>query len=246
MPDNDRMLCGRGLESAIADLIAKKYNLEHKKADGYWRIPGRRLGTSLDYTARKRVDTETWGIFEIKNVDSWQYKEKWIDGQPPRHIYCQVQHQMLVAGYQEAFIGVLAGGNEPHLVRIERNEEFISEILKRSEDLWRRVCENDPPAQQQGKDDWVYQQFAEPGKVIGAAGDAVELVKKYRQWNTVASRANRKKAELKGRILALMDDAETMHGPDFTVSAGMVGPKMIDSHERKGYRSFKITKRKVK
>ena len=58
------------------------------------------------------------------------YHDENDDGliEAPLHIEFQVQHQLLVSGYQTAYIAVLVGGNTLKLIKRERNEKVITSI----------------------------------------------------------------------------------------------------------------------
>lgn len=145
--DNDRIFWGAHMEPAIAAGIAKQHGLEIEKVREYYEIddqPG--IGASLDYKVKSG---DGYVPFEIKNVDRLVWLQEWntdVDPiEPPLHIQIQVQHQMLVTGSDHAFIGALVGGNEAHLIRVERHEKIIAAIRKAATRFWATQAENAEP-----------------------------------------------------------------------------------------------------
>jgi len=136
--ENDRVFWGAHMEPAIAAGLAKQHELEIEKVREYYEIddqPG--IGASLDYKVKSG---NVWVPFEIKNVDRLVWIQEWNTDadpiEPPLHIQVQVQHQMLVTGSDHAFIGALVGGNEAHLIRVERHDKIIAAIRKAATRFW--------------------------------------------------------------------------------------------------------------
>jgi len=135
---NERMMWGTRLESSIAYGVAEDKGWDIEPYKSYVSIPEAKLGASFDFIFKDRS-----ALVEIKNVDSLQYHQKWIDDginlEAPPHIELQAQHQMLVSGVPKCFICALVGGN--NLVVIERNysEAIGNAIIKKAIDFWSKV-----------------------------------------------------------------------------------------------------------
>lgn len=62
----------------------------------------------------------------------------------PLYYIIQVQHQLAVTGYQEAYLAVLIGGWDFRIYHIKRDEAVISELIKRLKHFWECVVTNKP------------------------------------------------------------------------------------------------------
>lgn len=147
---NERVDWGVALEQAIAAKFAKDHGWDIRKKSEYIRIKELRLGSSFDYEIQSEEEDDKGEayslkeILEIKNVDSLEYKNKWIQGfeiQATPYIELQVQHQLLVSGIKTAYIGVLIGGNKGLVLKREANPKIQDAILTKAADFWRKINE---------------------------------------------------------------------------------------------------------
>lgn len=67
-------------------------------------------------------------VLELKNVNEYA-KNDWKDGDSPVQYQVQVQHELAVTGLKKAYLMALVGGQEPKIVRIDRNDSFIKNSL---------------------------------------------------------------------------------------------------------------------
>ncbi len=82
-------------------------------------------------------------IFEAKTASAYKSSE-WENTIPDEYMI-QVQHYMAVTGYNGTYIAVLIGGNTFKWRFIERDEEFISMLVKLEADFWEHVQSKTPP-----------------------------------------------------------------------------------------------------
>lgn len=84
------------------------------------------------------------GLLQVKNTNAFKGHD-WDEG-PPDYIQIQVQHEMAVTGRTWASVAVLIGGAEFRYFDVERNEDFIGELVEQCRWFWSFV-ENDhaPP-----------------------------------------------------------------------------------------------------
>jgi putative phage-type endonuclease len=144
--ESERMKWGRRLERAIAKGVAKDMGWETRAWNAYQRIPELRLGSSFDY----RIIGEPKAVLEIKCVDYWVYKKVWIehpDGsvEPPPHIEWQLQHEMLVAGYDEAYLVALVSGNHVNITHHVANPDMRAAILREADAFWQSIEDDVEP-----------------------------------------------------------------------------------------------------
>lgn len=264
--ENERMKWGTRLQDAIASGIAEENGWNIRRMDEYIRDTELRMGSSFDFsieegmlqTGENEVNGEKYpvnriiylGILEIKNVDSLIFKQKWQDEdkniEPPLHIQIQVQHQLAVSGRSYAYIGCLVGGNDLHLIKVDRNEKVIEGIKRKVAEFWKSIEENNPPEPDFQRDSEFIASiygYADPGKFKNVTGnkEIEEMVIEYKEAGKVESEAVKKKKEIKAKLLMLIDDAETVIGDGFKISAGMIGPTRVEAYDKKGYRNFRVT-----
>lgn len=267
LEETERMRWGNRLEAAIANGIAEDQSWTVKPFKDYARNEELRAGSSFDFiilsdeiTSKKDglthiKDCLPIGLLEIKNVDALQFKEKWVieDGQvveAPPHIEIQVQHQLMITGFQVAYIGALVGGNSVGLIRRTPQENIISQIKSKITKFWDSIENNQPPAPDFERDaDFISSLYdnAEPGKTMDVCKDEemMDLVAKYKDATAMEKAAATAKQAAKAQILTKIGDAEKIFGDSFTISAGVVGPAQV-AYERKGYRNFRVHFKKNK
>ena len=189
-------------------------------------------------------------ILEIKNVDGLVFKQQWLedkDGnlEAPLHIEIQIQHQLLVSGYEYAYIGALVGGNNLILLKRERNMKVINSIKEKVQSFWKSIEENNPPEPNFETDSSFINSlygYAEPGKYVDATDNTeiFELATRYKEVSEIGKVSEIEKKALKAQILTIVGDAEKIVGEGFSISAGMTAPAYIEAYERKGFRAMRI------
>lgn len=260
--DNDRMLWGRRLQDAIAAGIAEDQGLIVRPMTEYMRLPAHRIGSSFDWaiegvqagSAFERTFSERGpGILEIKNVDWLAFRNGWVveDGfiEAPAHIEVQTQHQQLVSGRRWSIIGALVGGNRYELLERHADDAVHAGILARASEFWQSIADNrapDPVMPDDAQAVIRMHQFAEPGRVLDARGDAriATLLSEYHRLRRESADLSELADVMKAELLPMIGEAEKVITDVGTVSAGMVGPTTV-TYERKGYRNFRFTPKKV-
>lgn len=258
---NDRMKWGNRLEAAIAYGIAEEQGWTIQPMKEYMRDPDARLGSSFDFLI---ICSGGPVHLEIKNVDYLAFRDGWIehdDGtvEAPEHIEMQVQHQMAVSGFKRAYIGAFVAGNRYELIERERDEAVIAAIRAKVAEFWATVdAGQEPSPVMPGDADVIIRlnQYAQPGKLVDASGDAeiAQLVLKYKSAAALEAQAKEDKEVAKAGLFEAIGDAEKVLGFDFTISAGIQAetPPTIITAEmigktyggRKGFRNLRINKRK--
>jgi len=201
------------------------------------------------------VEVNAGGLLEIKNVDNLAYRDGWaVDGEnieAPPHIEIQVQHQLAVSGRAFAYIGALVGGNKLILIKREPDAKIIEAIKSQVASFWFTVAAGNEPVPDFSRDAKFIARlynYADPNKVLRVHDDAEIALLADRYRDAVANEKFAKEAKegLKAQILMKIGDAEKVFGDGYTVSAGLIGPKLIEAYERKGYRDFRINFKKSK
>lgn len=74
------------------------------------------------------------------------------DGEVPAQYYAQCQHYMLVKGYDKMYLAILVFQRGIYCLEVERNEEFIKELLAAEIDFWTNYIEKDQMPPPDGSD----------------------------------------------------------------------------------------------
>ena len=88
-------------------------------------------------------DRGTPGLLQVKNTNAFKGHD-WDEG-PPDYIQIQVQHEMAVTGREWASVAVLIGGAEFRYFDVERNDDFIGELVEQCRWFWSFVENDQPP-----------------------------------------------------------------------------------------------------
>jgi putative phage-type endonuclease len=250
--DNEFMSWGRELEPSIASKFAKDNNWKIEKEDHFYFDNEKKLGSSFDFIGVNGFSQEF--ILEIKNVGFRSFDEGWIvngdEIEAPLHIEFQMQQQMALRGLDQAYIGALVSGNKGILLKREIKIDLIASIARKAAEFWKSIKEDTPPAPDYQKDAAFISKlygYADPNKIINVdeSSDIFRMAINYEVARRQEKLARDEKESIKAMLLEQIQDAEKVKGPNFSISAGMIGPKHIE-YERKGYRDFKIYFRKEK
>jgi len=85
------------------------------------------------------------GTLEAMNVDFLQFREKWLDDEPPPHILIQLQDQLACSGFLWGAVTACVGGNEYYVRRYLRHEGIIAEIRAAGTRFWDAVRAGELP-----------------------------------------------------------------------------------------------------
>lgn len=255
--ENKRMTAGKYLEPSIAELAGNELSCTVRPFKIYATDPDEGMGSSFDYEI---VDGQykDW-ILEVKNVDFLVYRDQWEDDEAPDHIEVQVQHQLELTGRPGAVIACLVGGNDLKLIMRPRNKKMGAGIRQRIQKFWRDVESNNPPDPDYMKDsEFIISLHQSSGdNTLDAEDDpkVTELIKEYKRLKDeakdISKIADARKAELLDLIgdnvskvvsgLYTLSCGMTKDTPPTTITAEMIGQEYGG---RKGYRNFRVNKKK--
>jgi putative phage-type endonuclease len=176
IPQTDRMKWGTRLESAIATGVAEDEGWNVRAWNTYERVPELRIGASFDY----RILGEPKAVLEIKCVDSWIFRQTWVehpngDVEPPPYMEFQLQHEMLVSGYEQAYLYALVGGNNPVKIYREADPKFQKAIIAKVSQFWESIATNQEPAPDYTRDGPALRKrysYVDSDSVLNTIGDS--------------------------------------------------------------------------
>lgn len=262
---NDRARWGNRLEAAIAQGIADEKGWQIAPMKQYMRLPDERIGSSFDFVVLNHPSGKPAHL-EIKNVDGLAFRQNWLRDdaefpEAPEHIEMQVQHQMMVSGFDLSYIGALVGGNESFVIERQREDAVIAAMRARIAEFWRSVDAGQEPAPVMPADAAAVirlNQYAEPDKILNAADDAEieSLIEEYREASNRESMAKEDKEVAKAALFARAGDVEKILWAGGSVSLTMtadspgtlVTQEMVGTHvgARKGFRNCRVYAKKSK
>lgn len=268
--ETERTGWGTALQDAIATRVAHVFGVVVKAKPEYIRIPTSRMGSSFDYEIvgvndaqvddnrlRQAFGANGPGLLEIKNVDSLVFKNQWLTGEQPEapaHIEIQLQHQAEVSDLNWGCIAALVGGNRLELILRLRDTAVGEALRAKVEKFWHDLSRDVYPPVQLPEDADVIKQiydFAEPGKVMNAMGEAVPdgmaaHIAEYLAAAADEKAAKDRKTTAQAQLLQMIGDHEKVLTDVATISCGLVAPTWIEAYERKAFRYWKITPKKAK
>lgn len=246
--DNAYTAWGQRLQYSIARGAAKDNGWQIRAMREYIQDTDRRLGASFDY----EIVSPFSALLEIKNVYGMMFREQWIseggDIEAPPHIELQIQQQLMLSGRPKCVLAALVDGNKLELTTREPKESVWRAIQARAAQFWEQVDSNTPPPPNFPMDASflckLYSGTTEGKAIHMEDPELLALAEEYRAAGASESEAKERKEVAKAKILERIQDAEKVLGSAFTISAGFIASKVIESYERKGYRGFRVTWKK--
>jgi predicted phage-related endonuclease len=140
--------------------------------------------------------------------------DAWDDG-VPEHVQIQVQHQLATLGYPFAFVLALLGGYKFRWARVERDDDFIDNILVPTErEFWDKV-QSGASVRPSGAPDReaaaIAAMFPDPtiGKEVRLEGSSwIECFDNWRGAAAAKTVVDKKAKQFRNDFTAAMGDAE--------------------------------------
>ncbi len=166
--------------------------LEEPVARRYTEVTGRKVRRMPFLVCKERPwmlanvdrqivgETRGPGILEVKTSSAFGTTVGDTEDLPD-HYYAQLQHYLMVTGYEWGSFAWLVGGNTFRWFDVEADREYQAALLEIEERFWQRVLDDDPPPVQAGDVDTLKRLYnADAGHTIELDGvygdDAAELV----------------------------------------------------------------------
>lgn len=228
LEENERMFWGTQLQDAIARGLAQKNSWELRLMNEYIRDTDLRIGSSFDYEII--LPDGQPAILEIKNVDYIQFKKEWIDDavglQAPVHIELQIQHQMILSGHRQAFIGVLVAGNTARIIHRAADPDVQGAMLYKCAEFWQSIADNQAPALDFERDaDFILSKYRQvvPTKCIDVRGDPSlrAYAQAYTDLGQQGTVLDKQRLGIAAQLVTRIGDAEKALGPDFSVTSSV-------------------------
>lgn len=122
---------GHKLEQTVAEFFMEETGKKvHRVTETVFHPKHGFIGANLD----RRVVGER-AVLECKTCAAWKAKE-WEGEEMPREYVIQCLHQLMVTGYERAYLAVLIGNQDFKWKVIERDDKAISAMLKTEVRFW--------------------------------------------------------------------------------------------------------------
>jgi len=197
---------GKRMEPYVIDLLAEETGLE------IIRRGERYLDPDLDFIAAE-IDAEaaTGENIEIKTVSPFKARE-WGEEQSDEillHYAAQAMHGMMVTSREVCVFGVLIGGDDFRVYRIERDDVTIDAIRQKEIEFWSRIQARQAPEPSTVSD--VFRLFGT--KDSGLAVEASESL----QADVIALKSLKDDAKRLGAQIDLREERIKLHMADASI-----------------------------
>lgn len=212
-PERTRVLeRGKRMEPYVIDLLAAETGLVIARRNARYIDP------EFPFLAAE-IDAETAAEnIEIKTVSPFKAKDWGELGSDEIPVYytAQAQHGLMVTGRELCIFGVLIGGDDFRVYRVERDAEIITAMRAREVAFWRDHVETliQPPATTPGDVDSLFRRDA--GTAIEATPEVMTALRELHALQDEQAATERRIEGVKSAIKAHMQDAArlTLHGRD--------------------------------
>lgn len=268
VPDNEKMLWGRLLESVIAQEYARRtgYKVWHNNEYKHFIHPQHPwMGCLPD--ALTEDGPSGPGVLEIKTASEY-VKHEWDDGKAPEAYIVQLMHNMAVVGVEWGALVVLIGGSDFRIVPFDRDEELIDLIIQKESEFWHNnVLKKIPPDPTGASIDVLSKLYKhDNGTSIVLSQDEIgKAIHQYLDTKAALDALTKKNDDAKAIIQAAMGEAsqgiyqdkDTTYGISWSTVKGRVGfdqkalekkyPEIYKefSYIGPGYRRFAIREKKA-
>jgi predicted phage-related endonuclease len=181
-------------------------------------VPARGPIERFDYPTwaqidRIRVGKPRRGV-EIKHTANLS---RFSDEAVPDDVAVQVQHAMMLTGWQSFDVVSLSGGRDLKVTTVEADPEVHEAIADACRTFWRQVQTGEQP-EPDGSDAagrYIRQRYnaTEPGKIAVATHDVLPQIAEVLRLAAEKKEVERQLDEAKQRIMLFMEDAERLEAP---------------------------------
>lgn len=212
---------GHKLEQAVAELFMEKTGKKvHRVNETLFHPNHKFLACNLD----RRVVGER-AVLQCKTASAWKADE-WDGEEIPREYIIQEMHELAVSGMDRAYIAVLIGNQDFKMRVIERDENALSDMVRREVDFWENfVAPKVMPGVMSGDGDTLTKIFpvAEEGKEIALDSEAAAICEVLEGMSSDKGALERQIEEQRNRLKKLLGVADIGRVGPWKIKWGNVG-----------------------
>ncbi len=230
---SEAMYWGNRLENVIADEFCKRTGFEVEPC--HYILRSSEHPFMIANVDRLIVGNEE-GL-EIKTSNGFA-KDQWENDDIPEMYMSQIQHYMAVTGYDGWWIAVLIGGNHFKYQYIERDDEYIDNLIKIESDFWFNHVQKKIMPEIDGStasSNLIKRMFpkAELKTSITLNGETNDIINKYLDYCELESKYSELKEESVNKIKMLLGNNEKGATDNYIVNWKNVSSNRFDSQALK-------------
>lgn len=163
------------------------------------------------------------GILECKTASAY-LADEWKGEDIPDQYYVQVQHYLAITGLNYAYVAVLIGGQKFSMYYIERDEEFIQNLIRLESEFWHRVTVSNIPPAIDGSDSTsemyklMYPDSKEYPEPFEFDSEGVSIVAQRQYYKTAMESSEEQKKTFENMIKSLMEDRELAFAGNYKIT----------------------------
>lgn len=156
----------------------------------------------LDRIVPRQAGIDHPRALELKSTSAWNIEE-WDQEEMPINHFAQIQHYLLVTGYKQGFVAVLAGGNKFRWVPVLYDEEYLSMALEQYKTFWDCVTNMKSPAPQTAEETVMLFPRSVDSELALTEDNYLTVLKAKKYWYA-AKKAQEEYDILKDQLASLM------------------------------------------
>lgn len=152
-------------------------------------------------------------VVEIKTS---RVSEGWGDegtDEIPMDYFLQVQHYMLVTGFNLADVAVLIGGSDFRLYEVQAVKDLQASMIQRAQQFWEQVQKEIPPAPVSAAEMAAFYREVKPGSVL-ATEEHLALAQKLKEIRSQGKGIEEEEDRIKALLMEALGHQDEMVSPD--------------------------------
>ena len=154
------------------------------------------------------------------------------DGEVPAQYYAQCQHYMMVKGYDKMYLAILVFQRGIYCLEVERNEEFIKELLAAEIDFWTNYIEKNRMPAPDGSEssmETLRELYPHEKQGVTELPNADAHISRYRELGNVIKDMKEEQDKIKAQLCARLGDSAVGIDEKFSCSWKSQSKTTVDS-----------------
>lgn len=176
-------------------------------------------------------DTDgSYAVFEAKTASEYR-RDVW-EKNVPEEYYAQVQHYLVVTGYERAYVAAIVGGNSYYCHMIERDSEYMKMLIEKERVFWNHVESRTRQEidSSEATTEYLNKKYdRSENDAIVLPDSAVDIIREYQSVDSDIKKLADKKNYYSNQLKELLQEHEVGHAGDYKVSWVPVVRKTLDS-----------------
>lgn len=226
--DNEAMRQGRDLEDYVAQRFSEETGLKARRANAIYQSEEHPL-LLADFD--RLIVGQKAGL-ECKTVSPFS-ADKWANGKIPAHYLAQVDHYLVVSGFDCWYVAALILGKELIIHKIVTDKQVLADLIDKEELFWTRyVVPQIPPAPNgsEGDTQQINQLYEVDNRDKNADLTSLRgLLDKRQELSSQIEQLEKEKTAIEQQVKLEMQDAAYGTAPGYKVSWVSSESKRVDS-----------------